>query len=847
MGARALALLAVLLRPASALIGRLRYAQKFLVVALVLLVPLGFTANAYVSVQRLQISSTTREQHGLQYLRSLIMLTGDIVQARRSAVSKGHQYPVDLHSDIARVDKIDQRLRGVLDVSREWGAVRRLVLAAVDTEGQPKLVRFRAYQAACDAVLALMATLGDRSSLIHDPDLDSRYLAEALQYWLPSLCDVSGRIADLMELAESDQVSDDLEVFIELGKYYGIVSNTRQLIAHAADAVVVAATDRRTLLAVQEQSRQLNAVTATLGDRLDSAVKHRALREFPSHSADAVRVAANNFASVAVSGLDRLLQARIEQSMLHIRQIEIWTGLGALLAVYLFAGFYVSVASPVKSIVGVLRAVAAGDLTRRVSVNTRDELSFVATVLNETIATTQTATERLALQATRDTLTALPNRAVVIDRLEHALARTRRTGSLLAVLFIDLDRFKLVNDSLGHDAGDAVLCTVAGRLSAVTRNSDTLARLAGDEFVVISEDLWDTDDAIAAAERIVATISEPIEVMVNGSRREAAIGASVGIAFAEAEAVVSPSDLLRDADIAMYRAKQRGRSRVDIFDDSLSAAIERRLQTQHDLRRAIDSAELVVYYQPIVETVSSSLVETVSGSIVGFEALVRWQHPTRGLLAPGDFIETAEESGLIIPLGANVLLEACRQAADWRANRPGCERLRISVNVSAAQFGHPTFIPTVAAALESTGLDPGALWLEITETSVLADIRAATVTLDALRDLGVHLALDDFGTGYSSLTHLRQFPVQVLKIDRSFVSGLGQNREDSAIVEMIVSLAKSLGILVIAEGVETKTHIDELRELGCTTCQGYYLGRPMPADAAWQVGDSRVSPGTTTW
>jgi diguanylate cyclase (GGDEF)-like protein len=831
MGARALALVSSLIRPASALIGRLRYAQKFLVVALVLLVPLGFTANAYVGVQRSQISSTTREQQGLQYLRSLIMLTGDIVQARRSAVSKGFETPVNLDSDIARVDEIDRRVRGALSVRTEWAVTRKLVLAAVHTEGQPKSVRFRVYQAACDAVLAVIVTLGDRSSLIHDPDLDSHYLAEALQYWLPSLCDVSGRIADLMELTAEATVVDELGVFIELGEYYGIVSNARQLISHAADAVAAAATNPQLVAAIKEQSRQLNAVSEALGERLAVAVTHRSLREFPSHSADAVRVAANNFASVAVTGLDRLLQARIEQSLRHIRQIELWAGLGALLAIYLFAGFYLSVASPVRNIVAVLRAVAGGDLSRRVSISTRDELSFVATVLNETIATTQAATERLAHQATRDTLTELPNRAVVIDRLEHALTRTRHTAALMAVLFIDLDRFKLVNDSLGHDSGDAVLRTVARRLSAVTRATDTVARLGGDEFVVISEDLHQMEDAIAAADRIVATICEPIEITVNGNSREITIGASVGVAFVTGETAVSPSDLLRDADVAMYRAKQRGRSRVEVFDESLSAAIEHREQTHHDLRRAIDSDEVLVYYQPIVDTVSYR--------VIGFEALVRWQHPTRGLLPPDEFIGIAEESGLIIPLGASVLLEACRQAAAWRATRPAYERLRITVNVSAAQFGHPTFIPTVASALARTGLDPEALWLEITETSVLADIETATVTFDALRDLGVHLALDDFGTGYSSLSYLRQFPVQVIKIDRSFVSGLGQNQEDSAIVEMIVNLAKTFDLLVIAEGVETRAQLEELRRLGCTTCQGYYLGRPMPASEAWQASDTR--------
>jgi EAL domain-containing protein (putative c-di-GMP-specific phosphodiesterase class I) len=302
------------------------------------------------------------------------------------------------------------------------------------------------------------------------------------------------------------------------------------------------------------------------------------------------------------------------------------------------------------------------------------------------------------------------------------------------------------------------------------------------------------------------------------------VGASVGVTVVTGEFAATADDLLRDADVAMYRAKQLGKGRVEVFDEDLDSELTRRAQVQHELRGAIDSDELVVYYQPIVETAHST--------VVGFEALVRWQHPTRGLVSPDQFIPVAEECGLIVPLGARVLETACRQAAAWRADLPAGERLRISVNISPVQFAHPTFIATVASALATTGLDPSDLWLEITETSLPADLAAATTTLQALRDLGVHLALDDFGTGYSSLTQLRKFPVEVLKIDRSFVGGLGSNLEDTAIVAMIIDLANAFGLLVIAEGVETQEQIDELRRLGCTLCQGYYLGRPAPAAVA---------------
>jgi diguanylate cyclase (GGDEF)-like protein len=507
--------------------------------------------------------------------------------------------------------------------------------------------------------------------------------------------------------------------------------------------------------------------------------------------------------------------------------VQLWLGLGSLLAVYLFAGFYFSVVTPVRRIVEVLRAVAGGDLSRRVSISTNDELSFIGDVLNETITTTEAATGHLARMANSDSLTSLPNRAAVIGRLEDALVRVGQGPDLLAVLFIDLDRFKLVNDSLGHEAGDAVLRTVAERLVADMRATDTVARLAGDEFVVISE-AQEIGGAVAAAERLVASISEPIRVATTSGHRDITIGASVGIAFVTAGNPVSATDLLRDADVAMYQAKQRGRGRVEIFDESLSSALEHRVRTEQELRRAIQEDELVVFYQPIVEAGTRR--------VAGFEALVRWQHPTRGLLSPDQFVPVAEESGLIVPLGAAVLLQACRQLSEWQRDRPDGDRLRMSVNVSALQFDHPSFVPTVAAVLEATNVDPAQLWLEITETSLAADIVRATATFEALRELGVRLALDDFGTGYSSLAYLQKFPVQALKIDRSFVDRLGRDPEATTIVEMIIGVAGTLNLLVIAEGVENEAQADELQQLGCTLFQGYHFGRPAPAEAHHQVG-----------
>jgi EAL domain-containing protein (putative c-di-GMP-specific phosphodiesterase class I) len=272
----------------------------------------------------------------------------------------------------------------------------------------------------------------------------------------------------------------------------------------------------------------------------------------------------------------------------------------------------------------------------------------------------------------------------------------------------------------------------------------------------------------------------------------------------------------------MYQAKQRGRGRVEVFDDALRIAVERRLQTEDDLRHGIDRGEIRTYFQPIVDGTTATTL--------GFEALARWQHPTDGLLGPGDFIEVAEESGLIVPLGAEILTQACARAVRWREDRPGQAHLHVAVNVASAQLAHRSFVPTIEAVLAETGLDPDGLWLEITETTIMADTEAAAETLRAIRALGVHLAIDDFGTGYSSLTYLRRFPVETLKIDRSFVAGIGRDREDEAIVDMILSLARALDLRVVAEGVETIEQLEQLRQLGCGLMQGFYFGRPMPAD-----------------
>jgi diguanylate cyclase (GGDEF)-like protein/PAS domain S-box-containing protein len=425
------------------------------------------------------------------------------------------------------------------------------------------------------------------------------------------------------------------------------------------------------------------------------------------------------------------------------------------------------------------------------------------------------AQEALTHNALHDPLTGLPNRSLLLDRIEVALARSARIGKSVAVLFLDLDRFKLINDSRGHAAGDVVLRAVADRLRAAVRPSDTVGRLGGDEFVVICEDGVAVWEATVLGERLIRTLEESFEV----EGGEVFVTVSVGIAIAEP--ATSADELLRDADVAMYQAKQRGRARCEFFDEAMRTEAALRLETATALHRALERNEFQTFYQP--------MIDLHSGAIVGVEALVRWSHPERGLISPAMFIPLAEEQGLIVPIGATVLDEACRQWARWRSEFPGRDPLVLNVNISARQLHSPEFVESIRAVLLAYGVDPGMLCLELTESVLIEDVEAQRHTLAALRELGVGLAIDDFGTGYSSLTYLKRFPVNGIKIDQTFVAGLGRDAFDSAIIESVIELAHAVGLHVTAEGVETLDQLLRLRALGCDYAQGYYFARPQPA------------------
>ncbi|HEY5024772.1 MAG TPA: EAL domain-containing protein [Acidimicrobiales bacterium] len=426
------------------------------------------------------------------------------------------------------------------------------------------------------------------------------------------------------------------------------------------------------------------------------------------------------------------------------------------------------------------------------------------------------AEEALAHAYLHDSLTGLPNRTLFTYRLAYALAKGKSAPASIAVLVLDLDRFKAINDGLGHEVGDEVLVAVAGRLEAADGSAEVIARLGGDEFLV----LFDTDDAesdaVAYAERVLHALSSPIKA----GDGEVFITASIGVACTTAR-LHEATPLLSNADAAMYQAKRRGGGTVEVFGEVMRMRVLDRMHTEHSLHRALERRELRLFYQPVVDIHGSTAV--------GVEALLRWEHPEQGLVAPSKFIPVAEESGLIIPIGAWVLHEACRQLCMWRADRFGGPGGAMEVNLSARQIDHPEIITTVQEILDDTGLPPANLTLEITESALMHDTASALRVLQALKDLGVTLAIDDFGTGYSSLSHLQRFPLDILKIDKSFVDELGVDQGGTEIVAAVVKLAHALGLQVIAEGVETERQLDALLRLDCDFAQGYLFSRPVPA------------------
>jgi diguanylate cyclase (GGDEF)-like protein len=580
-------------------------------------------------------------------------------------------------------------------------------------------------------------------------------------------------------------------------------------------------------------------IAGELGDDVtiaqrDLTAKHRVLRS--ALDADARRDRAAMAEAIA--------QERTRQRAAWIVCVVLTCGFVlAVVVLSRLAGDSLTV--PLNEAVRVADRVADGDLSMRLPSATNDEVGQLLRSMQRMVANLRSSEDRLVHQATHDALTGLANRTLFRERVARAIAGAS-PGRMVAVMYIDLDNFKDVNDGLGHDAGDQLLRGVAERLLDATRGSDTVARLGGDEFAILLRGVRAPAEIVIVAERVARYLDKPLGI----GNTDVRVGASVGLAFGDGSAVAE--DILRQADVAMYAAKHGGKGRYVLFEESMHKAALERLVLESDLRSAVDRGELELHYQPVVELATRR--------IVGAEALLRWRHPERGIVSPAEFIPLAEATGLIVPIGAWALNEACRQAVTWQrslhsepnapnawSNTVRVNAFKIGVNISAWQIQHPDIVSVVRDALETSGLAPENLTLEITESVMLRDTETTLARLRELKALGLSLAVDDFGTGYSSLSYLQRFPIDVLKIDKAFVDhmGAGAGAENTSLTRAIVALGDALGLDMVAEGIEQPDQVEGLRFLGCRLGQGYHFARPLPVGQFTQlIADSTKSPAS---
>jgi diguanylate cyclase (GGDEF)-like protein len=733
-------------------------------------------------------------------------------------------------------------------------AVRREVSGILDERGSAILkgVDQHVQQARRDSARAagLIVARPELELAVEQGDLVSleRILPPLMEMWkLDRVAIYSGSGQDVLQLGRQGNLPDE-KVIVERG-LLGVINSSASiddtgLVVQAAAPVeghhgitgIVVVGKRLTGVGLQALRDQDGAELAMVyqGRVVDTTVTHPALRRAlqaalnpattETGTADGELEGFQFHATVSTLGADgrliALVPARQLSQALSYRNQMVLFGAILLEAALLLVGLLVarSITRPLQAIVTATAEMVQGNYDRRAKPSPIRELNDLAKMVNYLAQDLEIQLAKLGRMAYRDPVSNLPNRSLFMERLTKALAKADQQGTAVAVMFLDLDNFKVINDSLGHQAGDQMLVAVAQRLRTSMRPDDTVARLGGDEFTILLENATDVEDATRLADRI----AERFQVPFNVGGHDVFSTVSIGIALST-PGQTQPDELLRDADVAMYRAKTSGKAHYAVFDRSMNAQAMERLELELDMRRAIGQDEFRVYYQPIVQ------LET--GKITEVEALVRWEHPQRGLVSPAQFIPLAEETGLIVAIGEWVLETACRQAVVWQTLYPNNAPQVMSVNLSARQFQQPKLVETVAEVLRTTGLEPHRLKLEITESVMMADMEGTIATLHKLRGLGARLAIDDFGTGYSSLAYLKRFPIDTLKIDKSFVNELGRDPESTAIVHAVLAFAKALSLTTTAEGVQTIQQLQHLRSLDCERGQGYFFARPLTSEA----------------
>jgi diguanylate cyclase (GGDEF)-like protein len=791
------------LAPADAVVSRLRTSARLAVVVGLLLVPTVFANWAFAAVIGGQVAFTSSERAGVLVLRPALTALASTVAGRRADLTALHT-AASAHPEL------------LLD--NQWEAVATAGDALGDGAGTP------ATRVAMAAALAdLITQVGNTSNLILDPDLDSFYVMDTLVVQVPR---------SLVAAASADDVASNVGS-------EGTRNATIAAQAVRAGSISGASDKIRSNLATSTKNTSAQGLTAELANATVFAASLTTLAKSITDTLGEARPAAVSPGPIAapasaavdttVDALDGLLATRVGKLSAQRTRTLIVSLAALLLACWFSAAFWWRNRRDVRLIVAGVSAIVENDLHPHPLPDGRDEFGDIARAvaiarqaLQEAQTRQRALEDALTHQAFHDSLSGLPNRALFTKRAELALSGQDRDGATIAVMLLDLDDFKIVNDTRGHGVGDELLVAVAGRIAAAMRPQDTAARFGGDEFAILIEDI-DHEDIRRVADRLLLVLGDPFHLQGTTTR----IGACIGVAVNPPEGAgqLDLVELLRRADLALYSGKEQDKNRVVEFHQELHTEMVRRIGVEADLRQALEREELTLHYQPIVS------LDT--GQTTGVEALVRWEHPTRGLVAPLDFIPLAEETGLIVPLGTWVLRTACRQLATWREQYPDMP-LRMSVNVSSNQVREGDLTSIVQGFLLAHALPATSLMLEITEGVLLREDTIVLTTLRDLRGLGVQIAIDDFGTGYSSLGYVQRFPIDVLKIDRSFVLGLAtDNHQDGTPARTVITLAHGLDLDLVAEGIETPAQLHELRQLGCAHGQGYLFSRPRsPADLA---------------
>ncbi|MDB5055923.1 MAG: hypothetical protein JWM44_3973 [Bacilli bacterium] len=819
--------------PGVSLMNRLSYLQKFSLIGLLFLLPIGLTLYLLISDLNQKIAVVKLETEGVEYnavVRHLVehiqqhrgltymMLNGDT--ENKQAVAENEKL---INEDIANMDwfenKLDEKWANNshwVDLKREWQAL----LSKTGSEGS-SLDNFTKHSDIVKLIQAQISSVNSYSGLKQDREGSS--LIEGLLDKLPEMLETVGQARGLSS---------------------GAVAGNFLTEADRLRMIVLAGTFEPEFEVIQKDLQDYSYISRSSND-LQPYLVHYALTFHIFHDeltqtilrlSDFSQIHSQNQFNLGTDALNdgyKLFDAGIpilndvlKQKMDALKQkkyfVTGFTCLVGLLLVYLFVGFYLSVHRAIYKLMRSAARMSNGNLRERVYLDTKDELQAVgiaynkmAISLEKMLNERESQEEQIKFLAYHDSLTGLPNRVLFNDRLGQALAMASRNQELVGVMFLDLDRFKAVNDTYGHSVGDSLLQNVAERLKLCLRASDTVTRMGGDEFMIILSGLKELDQMTGLAEKLLAALSMPLKL----ESLELTISGSLGISVFPQHGN-DPEVLIRNADAAMYYAKSQGRNSYQLYEQEMNAQAKERLQMEKALHEALIRDEFLLHYQP--------KQQLATGQITGVEALIRWQHAEQGLLYPEDFISLAEESGSIIEIGEWVLRSACLQNKAWQ--KEGLSPIRVSVNISALQFQRDDFYQCVNRVLKETGLEPCWLELELTESMVMRNAPMTITKLNLLRELGVKISIDDFGTGFSSLSYLKLFPIDTLKMDNSFIQDISADSKDAAITKTVIALARRLKLSVVAEGVETYEQLVFLRARKCTEIQGYIISEPLEVE-----------------